>query len=91
MTSDFEWDEEKSKENAASRGLPFSEAINIDLSTAIATTDKRFDYGEDRLILRGMIGNRLHMLVYVMRGDKMRIISLRKANSREQREYGRLT
>lgn len=35
----------------------------------------------------GMIGDRLHVLVFTPRGDAMRVISLRRANDREMRTY----
>ena len=35
----------------------------------------------------GYIGSRLHVVVYTMRGTRRRVISLRKANSREVRKY----
>ena len=33
------------------------------------------------------IDNRLHKLIYALRGDKIRVTSLRKANKRERYEY----
>jgi len=36
----------------------------------------------------GVIGNRLYCVVFTQRGDTMRVISLRKANAREARQYG---
>ncbi|MGC2787336.1 MAG: BrnT family toxin [Roseiarcus sp.] len=47
-----------------------------------------FDYGETRQIAFGFINNRLFVCVYTDRGDERRVISLRKANSREVRRYG---
>ena len=35
----------------------------------------------------GMIGNRLYHVVWIWRGENRRIISLRKANMREERVY----
>jgi uncharacterized DUF497 family protein len=37
----------------------------------------------------GYISNRLHYVVYVDRDDVRRIISLRKANSREEKRYAK--
>jgi uncharacterized DUF497 family protein len=54
--------------------------------TSIA--DNRFDYGETRQIAFGFINNRLFVCVYADRGGDRRIISLRKANTREVRRYG---
>jgi uncharacterized protein len=35
-----------------------------------------------------LIGGRLHVLAFTMRGEVLRAISLRKANSREVKRYG---
>ncbi len=59
----------------------------MDFDTAIYAPDNRYDYGEDRTWALGLIGGRLHMLVFTMRGDMLRVISLRKANPREVRRY----
>ena len=91
MIDEFEWDEEKAGQNLLTRGLHFSAATDMDRTTAQVIADDRTDYGDERLTIRGFIGNRLHILVYVMRGDKVRIISLRKANIREQRAYANET
>jgi uncharacterized DUF497 family protein len=47
----------------------------------------RMDYGEPRYQALGLIGDRLHMLVFTPRADRLHIISLRKANQREIRHY----
>ncbi len=49
--------------------------------------DRRWDYGEDRYQLLGTIEGRVFVLIYTMRGSAMRIISARKANKKEVREY----
>ena len=54
----------------------------------ISVADRRFDYGETRQIAFGFINNRLFVCVYADRDGGRRIISLRKANSREVRRYG---
>jgi uncharacterized DUF497 family protein len=40
-----------------------------------------------RTIAIGFIGLRLHVLVFTMRGQIMRVISLRKANRKESAAY----
>ena len=45
------------------------------------------DYGELRVVSAGYIGGRLHLVVWTARGDTRRIISLRKANDREEKAY----
>jgi uncharacterized DUF497 family protein len=45
------------------------------------------DYGEPRVVSAGYISGRLHLVVWTARGDIKRIISLRKANDREEKAY----
>ena len=49
--------------------------------------DQRHEYGEYREIGLGYIGDRLFTVVFVDRGEERRIISLRKANRREEKIY----
>ena len=49
--------------------------------------DRWRDYGEDRSIAFGTIGGRLHILIFAPRDGRVRIVSLRKANPREERSY----
>jgi uncharacterized DUF497 family protein len=49
--------------------------------------DDRKDYGEIRLQLWGLIGGRLHIAVVTPRGEDLRVISLRKANTKEVKRY----
>lgn len=51
--------------------------------------DDRSDYGEARMIAYGYVASRLHVCVYTVRGDDLHIISVRKANDREVKKYGR--
>lgn len=45
--------------------------------------DERMDYGERRQVAYGLIRDRLFVCVFTDRGEIRRVISLRKANSRE--------
>lgn len=49
--------------------------------------DSRHDYRELREVGFGVIDERLYCVVFTQRGDAMHIISLRKANKREVRNY----
>ena len=49
--------------------------------------DSRFIYGEDRYLALGGVDGRVLTVVYTMRNDVIRIISARKANSREVKKY----
>ncbi|MDN3521526.1 BrnT family toxin [Halomonas ramblicola] len=85
------FDPEKSAANMASRGLSFELAVDFDWSSALVVEDRRQDYGEARFQALGLIGDRLHVLVFTPRPGSVRVISLRKANKREVRRYEQAT
>ena len=81
----FEWDEAKREETLARRNVDFASVENFEWGTAvIERSDRR---SEVRYAATGYIFNRLHRVVYTIRDDKTRIISLRRANARERRRY----
>lgn len=84
---EIEFDPSKSERNAQQRGLPFSVAVNFDFDTALYQVDDRHDYGETRFRALGMIGGRVHALVFTETLRGIRVISLRKANQREVKLY----
>ena len=83
----YEWDESKGTANLAKHGIDFIHAERFEWATAIEAMDNRFDYGEERWVALGFIGNRLHVLIYTRRKESIRLISLRRANSREREYY----
>jgi len=54
----------------------------------LTIADDRLDYGEPRFITIGRLDGRMVVLVWTPRGEHRRIISMRKANEREQAAYG---
>ncbi|MGK9171168.1 BrnT family toxin [Inquilinus limosus] len=83
------WDEAKAINNLAKHGVAFEAVYDFDWDTAYLVEDSRFDYGEQRSIAFGLIGEDLHVLVYTVRDDLVRVISLRRANRRERTLYGK--
>jgi len=83
----YDWDESKRCANLAKHGIDFNTAVDFEWDTAIETLDDRLDYGEARWVALGYLRQRLHVLIYTIRADTIRIISLRKANSRERQYY----
>ena len=81
----YEWDEAKRTETLETRGVDFAEIYDFDWDTALIWRSDR--NGEERRASLGMIGDRLHHVVWTQRGENTRIISLRKANVREERIY----
>jgi uncharacterized DUF497 family protein len=84
---EIEYDLAKDEKNRRDRGLSFKLAHGFDFDSALIVEDTRNDYGEPRYLALGYIGNRLHALVFTPREAALRIISLRKANSKEIKRY----
>lgn len=70
------------------RGLDMARADEIFDGSVITVLDQRMDYGEPRFISVGRLDGRIVVLVWTPRGADRRVISLRKANEREQAAYG---
>lgn len=81
----IEFDSAKNQRNIESRGLGFALAAEFDFEGALEV--EQVVEGELRYFALGYVGSRLHALVYTMRSDTVRVISLRKANKREVRRY----
>ena len=85
------FDPAKDAANLAKHGVSLTEAAGFEWGTAVVWPDTRRDYGEARMVALGYIGLRIMALVFVDRPPEQpterRIISLRKANSREVRRY----
>jgi len=84
----LEWDEAKRAANLAKHGIDFSLAEQFDFEGARISPDERRDYGESRFIALGFVGTRQYVLIFTMRGEAVRVISMRKANTRESRSHG---
>ncbi len=84
----YEWDEEKNRRNFAKHGLDFADAEQVLTGRSVTFVDSRVDYGEVRLITLGVLAGRVVVIAHAPRSDdKTRIISMRKANRREQKIY----
>lgn len=71
----------------AERGLDLSRAGEVFAGAHFTRADGRVDYGEPRYVTTGVLGGRVVVLVWTPRGEARRIISMRKANEREQARY----
>jgi uncharacterized DUF497 family protein len=72
----------------ARHGLDFADAELVLKGPCITFVDERFDYGEKRLITLGLLAGRAVLIAHAQRSDDItRIISMRKANRREQKIY----
>ena len=87
MPMRVEFDQAKRAVTLAERGLDFADAINVFEGRSITLEDERRAYGESRFITIGELGERMVVIVWTPRGDSRRIISMRRANEREQALY----
>jgi uncharacterized DUF497 family protein len=83
----YEWDEAKNRKNLAKHGLSFEDAEHVFSGPCVTFMDDRFEYGEERLITLGLLAGRLVVMAHSPRNEGTRIISIRKANRREQKIY----
>ena len=82
-----QWDRDKAAANLSKHGIDFADAVSVfSDSLAITLTDERFE--EERFITIGIDAfGRVLIVVYTWRGNEIRLISARKATSRERKQY----
>ena len=83
------YDPVKRDRTLAERRLDFKDAARVFAAPTVSFVDDRRDYGEVRWISVGHLDGRLMLIVWTQRGDRRHIISMRKANEREQEKFGR--
>lgn len=83
----FIFDIAKDRQNKREHGVSLKQAERFEFASAVVELDTRDAYGEDREVAYGIIGQRLYILVFTMRGRTCRAISLRKANRMEIKHY----
>ena len=85
------FDPAKDATNLAKHGVSLLDAAGLEWDAALLWQDKRKEYHEARMIGLVPLGNRLFCVVFVdrppERPTERRVISLRKANSREVKRY----
>ena len=93
MTLKFEWSREKADSNLRKHGCTFIEgstAFSDPLSVTIADPDH--SVFENRFLHLGQTSNgKLIVVSFTERGDRIRLISVRRASRRERIQYGQLS
>jgi hypothetical protein len=83
----YEWDPVKARTNHRKHGIDFADAVTV-FSDDYALTIDDDHPREDRLVTIGLDAlGRLLVVVFTWRGQTIRIISARKAESHERRQY----
>ncbi|HIF9161467.1 TPA: BrnT family toxin [Photobacterium damselae] len=87
----FEWDPNKAESNIRKHGVTFTEAESVFSDEyARVIPDPDSSYGEERFIIMGLSEKYNTLVVcHCYRGDdeRIRIISARKAEKRERKQY----
>jgi len=68
-------------------GLAFEDAAIVFEGQTLDMLDDRSDYREERIITVGHLAGRMVVIVWTRRGNHRHIISMRKANEREQKRF----
>ncbi len=84
----FEWDEEKRRRNIHDHKIDFVDVPLMFDGPMLVKIDDRKEYGEDRWVGIGFLGPIIAVVVFVEREDDViHIISARKAESYERKEF----
>ncbi len=85
---DVDWDPAKATSNRRKHGVDFADAalaLEDELALTVLDPDSS---DEDRFVTLGMDPTgKVLVVVFTIRGDRVRLISAREATKREQREY----
>ena len=84
---EFEWDDAKAAQNWHDHGITFGGPGGVPGRFRVEWLDDRQGAEEPRFATLGMVEHRLLFVAYTMRGDRIRIISARKAEPHERRRY----
>ena len=83
----FEWDDEKAVRNRKKHKVDFKDAALVFYDEyRIEEFDEENSIDEDRWKVTGMVGNVL-VVIYTEREEATRLISARKAEPKERRQY----
>lgn len=83
---EIEFDPSKDAINLKKHGVSLGDFTGFDEEPVVLIDDRK-DYGEVRYRAFGLIEGVGHALVFTIRGNSMRLISLRRAHDKEMRRY----
>jgi uncharacterized DUF497 family protein len=83
----FEWDEEKYAVNLKKHGVKFEEAAEVFFDPESRFGDPSVDHEFREYVIGYSLSKGVLLVVFVERGVRTRIISARRATSREREQY----
>jgi uncharacterized DUF497 family protein len=84
---EFEWDAGKARENRRKHGVSFDQAKQAFTDPFGVEWIDESGHDEERTILLAMADGAILVVVFTERGDRLRLISARKANRNEKSLY----
>jgi uncharacterized protein len=87
---DFEWDEDKRQSNLVKHKIDFWAASNIFDGRFVVEAPSTFEFEERFLTTSVLDDGRCATVIWTTRGEKIRIISARRARDAEERNYRKL-
>jgi len=84
----YEWDPAKARANFAKHGVRFADAVTVlEDDLALTMLDPSSDLEERWITLGRNALGRVIVVVYIWRGENVRLISARPATAREKSQY----
>ena len=84
---EIEWDNNKATSNLIKHKIDFEDAKNIFLDPNRLEREDKRGYDETRIQVIGIVNQVVLFVVYTQRNGRYRIISARRANKNERRQY----
>ena len=83
----FHWDPRKARSNQQKHGISFADAVAVFEDDLAVTIPDDYPYEERFVTIGSDFLERVLVVVFVWRGDEIRLISARKATSNEREHY----
>jgi len=82
---EIEFDPDKERRNRLKHRISLARAVDFEILAFVE--DDRADYGEVRYRAWGLIDGAYHAMAFTLRGERVRVIMLRRAHDKEIRRY----
>ena len=80
----FLWHEPKRQANLKKHGMDFADAERVFAGPTFTFEDDREDYGEQRWVTLGLLGEKVVVIVHTETEEEIRVISIREADKDER-------
>lgn len=80
----FFWHDPKRRANLKKHGLDFADVERVFAGATFTFEDDREDYGEQRWVTLGLLGDKVVVTVHTETEDEIRVISMREGDNDER-------